>query len=245
MSQSLSIIQMRPKLNRLLPWAQRQGLIPNKGQGDLGYAFHAALHAAFGDLAPQPFRHQERQGLLAYSTNGAALKASAAMATPEIVDMLGLDESSKSPGLLVRPFPTEWKPGQLLAFEVRVRPIVRAKDGRERDAFLSAVEGKPECQLTRNLVYAKWLERQFAAVVNLHKVTMTSFQLSPVVRRGLSHQADGERVRRLVQGPVAVLDGVLEVIHGDSFAAMVQRGIGRHRAFGFGMLLLRPYINRI
>jgi len=34
--------------------------------------------------------------------------------------------------------------------------------------------------------------------------------------------------------------GVLQVRDSAAFAALLARGIGRHRAFGFGMLLLKP-----
>jgi CRISPR system Cascade subunit CasE len=33
---------------------------------------------------------------------------------------------------------------------------------------------------------------------------------------------------------------MLEVTEPETFAVGLARGIGRHRAFGFGMLLLRP-----
>lgn len=239
MSQSLHLVHMRPRLNRLLPWALRQGLIPDRGQGDLGYALHAALRAAFGELAPQPFSYREGQGLLAYSTRGSALKEAVVLATQEVADMLGLDESSQSPGLLLRPFPLAWKHGQLLSFEVRARPIVRVKDGRERDAFLSAVERSPEGQQTRESVYAAWLKGQFATAAAIQEVGMTEFKLSSVIRRG-AMQAEGARAKRTVDGPDAVLSGVLQVEDADAFAALVMRGVGRHRAFGFGMLLLKP-----
>jgi CRISPR system Cascade subunit CasE len=36
-----------------------------------------------------------------------------------------------------------------------------------------------------------------------------------------------------------VFNGVLEVTEPGTFASSLARGIGRHRAFGFGMLLLR------
>lgn len=239
MSSLLNLVHLRPKLHRLLPWAQRQGLVPDKGQGDLGYAFHTALRAAFGDLAPQPFNYQQGQGLLAYSTQGEALKAAAGLASPDVADMLGLDESPQSPGLLVRPFPAAWKQGQVLTFEVRVRPIVRAKDGRERDAFLSAIERSPDGQLTREAVYGDWLRRQFAQAAQLHEVGMTAFQLSAVVRRGAA-QAEGGRPKGPVLGPDAAFTGELQIQDAQAFADLLARGIGRHRAFGFGMLLLKP-----
>jgi len=238
MSQEFHLIHMRPKLNRLLPWAQRQGLIPDRGQGDLGYAFHAVLKAAFADVAPQPFSFRSDQGLLAYTTQAEAMCAAVAMATPEVADMLGLDATPQSPGLLIRQFPTDWKVGQLLSFEVRVRPVVR-KDDKEIDAFLSAAMRMPDAVLLRETVYADWLKRQFESVADLHEIRMTEFSLSTVVRRATTHAESG-RPKRPVQGQDAVFSGVLDVRDSAAFTSLVARGIGRHRAFGFGMLLLKP-----
>ena len=238
MSLDFHLIHLSPDLNRLLPWAQRQGLIPDRGQGDLGYAFHAALRAAFADLAPQPFSFRSGQGLLAYTTQAKAMRTAVAVATPEVANMLGLDATPQSPGLLIRPFPTTWKVGQLLSFEVRVRPVVR-KDDKELDAFLSAAQRMPDVVLSREAVYADWLKRQFGEVATLHEVRMTEFSLSTVVRR-VAMQVEGGRPKRPVQGPDAVFTGNLQVRNDAAFAALVARGIGRHRAFGFGMLLLKP-----
>jgi CRISPR system Cascade subunit CasE len=238
MSQDFHLIHMRPNLNRLLPWAQRQGLIPDRGQGDLGYAFHAALRAAFADLAPQPFSFRSGQGLLAYTTQADAMRSAVAMATPEVADMLGLDATLHSSGLLIRPFPTSWKVGQLLSFEVRVRPVVRKED-KEVDVFLSAVQRMHDAVPPRQAVYADWLKRQFEAAADLHEIRMTEFSLSTVVRRA-APQAEGGRPKRPVQGPDAVFTGILQVRDSAAFAALLARGIGRHRAFGFGMLLLKP-----
>jgi CRISPR system Cascade subunit CasE len=238
MSTNFHLIHLRPDLQRLLPWAQRQGLIPDRGQGDLGYAFHAALRAAFADFAPQPFSYREGHGLLAYTKQAEAMRMAVGMATPEVAHMLGLDASPQSPGLLIRPFPTNWKAGQLLAFEVRVRPVVR-KDDKELDAFLSAAQRLPDAVLSREAVYADWLKRQLEAAAHVHDVRMTAFSLSTVVRRGAT-RAEGGRPKRPVQGPDAVFTGVLQVREPAAFAALVARGVGRHRAFGFGMLLLKP-----
>lgn len=238
MSQDFYLLHMRPNLNRLLPWAQRQGLIPDRGQGDLGYAFHAALRAAFADLAPRPFSYRSDQGLLAYTSQVEAIRSAVAMATPEVADILGLNATRHSPGLLTRPFPTSWKVGQFLSFDVRVRPVVRKVD-KELDAFLSASQRMPDAVLTRETVYADWLKRHFEAVADLHEIRMTEFSLSTVVRRA-APQAEGGRPKRQVQGPNAVFSGILQVRDSTAFAALLARGIGRHRAFGYGMILLKP-----
>lgn len=238
MSQDIHLIHMRPNLDRLVPWAQRQGFIPDRGKGDLGYAFHAALKVAFGDAAPRPFSFRSSQGLLAYTLHAEAMKSAAAVATPEVADMLGLDATLRSPGLLIRPFPTKWNIGQLLAFEVRVRPTVR-KGNKELDPFLSEAQSKSNVALSREKVYADWLKRQFEDAADLHELRMTEFSLSAVVRRS-GHPVEVHRPKRQVMGPDSVFTGVLQVLDGSAFAVLVSRGIGRHRAFGYGMLLLKP-----
>ena len=126
----------------------------------------------------------------------------------------------------------------MLAFELRVRPVVR-KDDKELDVFLSAALRQPGVDLSREVVYGDWLKRQFGAAAALCELRMTEFKLSAVLRRG-TVQAEGTRAKRAVQGPDATFTGVLQVCDGAAFAKLVSRGIGRHRAFGFGMLLLKP-----
>ena len=55
-------------------------------------------------------------------------------------------------------------------------------------------------------------------------------------RRG-THRADGPRTHS-VEGPDAVMAGTLTVADPVAFAGTLGRGIGRHAAFGYGMLLL-------
>ena len=49
----LALVRLVPDLDRLARAAAAHGLIG--AGGDFGYALHAALAAAFGDLAPKPF----------------------------------------------------------------------------------------------------------------------------------------------------------------------------------------------
>jgi CRISPR system Cascade subunit CasE len=99
----------------------------------------------------------------------------------------------------------------------------------------------PDALLSREAVYSDWLKRQFQATAELYEVGMTEFKLSAVLRRG-AVQTEGSRLKHPVQGPDAVFTGVLQVRDSKAFAALVARGIGRHRAFGFGMLLLKPAV---
>ena len=45
---------------------------------------------------------------------------------------------------------------------------------------------------------------------------------------------------RYSEGPDALMRGELTVTDGTAFACLLKKGIGRHRAYGYGMLLLRP-----
>lgn len=239
--EALYLLHTQPDPQRLAAWAARHRLLD--GQGDLGYALHALLHAAFGEHAPQPFRYLDaEQGLLAYTRLSAAeLAQCSALAEPDVAAALGLGQTLHA-GMSVRPFPTQWAAGHVLGFEVRVRPIIReAKTGRERDAFLAAVEKAGGSELDRSEVYVQWLRellvRQGGA--ELVDASVTRYQLLGVTRKTQKGGSDDARHSRVVSGPDAVLTGQLRVTDPQAFAQLLARGVGRHRAFGFGLLLLR------
>ncbi|WP_082806067.1 type I-E CRISPR-associated protein Cas6/Cse3/CasE [Marichromatium gracile] len=234
---SLYLLHCSPDPRALTVWATRHRLL--SPDGDLGYAIHAVLRAAFGDLAPKPFRYLgAKQGLLGYTDQPlSALRESAALAPPDIAQALGLET------LAARPFPEVWRQDQALGFEVRVRPVLRAKDGRERDVFLHAVESAASStrDANREAIYADWLGKRFTehSAARLALVAVESFRLSRVIRRSAA-DASGRRGVRTIMGPDVVLKGRLQVENSDTFTQILRRGIGRHRAFGFGMVLLKP-----
>ena len=239
---TLHLIQLCPDVPRLVRWATAQGVLPREGEDDLGYALHALLAAAFDTLAPRPFvllRDGRRPAtLLAYSTADAtALREQAtAFALPETIAALGLET------LAGKAMPARFAAGRRLGFSLRVRPMIRAdRDGdrakaREVDAFLSAVTGTgPDAGPSRAEVYQDWLLRRLEeGGATGETLTLTAFRLAAVYRR------DQARKLRRSLGPDASFTGSLVVRDPENFAALLTRGVGRHRAFGFGMLLLRP-----
>lgn len=242
-SESLYLLHTQPDPQRLAAWAARHRLLDK--EGDLGYALHALLHAAFGEQAPQPFRYLDvEQGLLAYTRlDATGLAQIVALAEPDVAAALGLGQTHQHGGMNVRPFPTQWAVGHTLGFEVRVRPIVReGKTGRERDAFLAAAEKAQGSVLDRGEVYVQWLRDLLARQggAELVDAGMTRYQQLGVTRKSQKGSADDVRHSRLVGGPDAVLAGQLRVTNSQAFAQLLAGGLGRHRAFGFGLLLLRP-----
>lgn len=241
-SKPLYLMHTQPDPQRLVVWAARHRLLDS--HGDLGYALHALLCAAFGEQAPRPFRYLDaEQGLLAYTRLSAVeLAQQAALADADVAAALGLGQTLHHAGMSVRPFPTQWAAGHVLGFEVRVRPILReGQTGRERDVFLAAIEKSIDTPQDRSAVYVQWLRecltRQGGA--ELVDARVARYQQLGVTRKTQKGAADKARHSRLVSGPDAVLVGQLRVTDPQAFAQLLASGVGRHRAFGFGLLLLR------
>jgi CRISPR system Cascade subunit CasE len=242
-SESLYLLHTQPDPQRLAAWAARHRLLDK--EGDLGYALHALLHAAFSEQAPQPFRYLDaEQGLLAYTRlDAAGLAQLVALVEPDVAAALGLGQTRQHGGMNVRPFPTQWTVGHTLGFEVRVRPIIReGKTGRERDVFLAVAEKAPGSALDRGEAYVQWLRDLLARQggAELVDARMTRYQQLGVTRKSQKGSADEVRHSRLVGGPDAMLAGQLRVTNSQAFAQLLANGLGRHRAFGFGLLMLRP-----
>lgn len=216
------------------------------GCDDEGYLVHSQLTALFGATSLGPFRVSERPlgmlNVLVYSdVPGEALQARASeLAEPPYYACC--DWSS----LASKPMPERWQSGRHLHFNVRVSPTVRAarasehcRKGAERDAFLAAC-GRVEATqaLTREVVYGDWLRDRLAGQgAELGEVALDGFRLVKLLRKTQGPQRKG----RLLPRPDASLSGSLTVTDGERFASALARGIGRHKAFGFGMLMLaRP-----
>jgi CRISPR system Cascade subunit CasE len=234
------MVSFTPDPARFARFAARERLLPPGD--DTGYAWHAVLAAAFGPLAPKPFawmpprtREGGSQGrLLGYTGHHLdALRAQAtAFADPVVLEVLRLEDAA------VKVMPSGYHTGQSFGFRVRVRPTVRtgaSRDGqraRERDAY------DPAGTLDRASTYAHWLANALVrSGAELLEARAEALRLSCLLTRS-RHGAQAIRASTL--GPDATFSGTLRVTHPEAFASLMARGVGRHRAFGFGMLLLRP-----
>jgi CRISPR system Cascade subunit CasE len=239
---TLHMLQFTPDVPRLMRWADGQRLLATRQEDDLGYALHAVLRAAFDTLAPAPFT-MVRQGshptqVLAYSAHAPTVLREQALtfAEPEIIGIIGLA------GMADKQMPDRFAVGRRLGFTLRARPTIRTDvDGdrtrtRERDAFLAAISGtEPGNGPSRGEVYQQWLTKRLrSGGGEPHQMTLDGFRLTTILRR--------DRARKLqpLSGPDASFTGILTVADPDRFSALLAHGVGRHLAFGFGMLLLRP-----
>jgi CRISPR system Cascade subunit CasE len=89
----------------------------------------------------------------------------------------------------------------------------------------------------REAAYRDWLAAELARnhAATLAAGRLEGFQIGRLLRR----TQGTERRSAIVERPDALMGGELVVDDGPAFGQLLQRGLGRHRAFGFGMLLLR------
>ena len=233
---------------------------------DQDHAMHCLLTECFGDLAPKPFRLIVPRGgstgcLYGYGQSGAdELREAAAICADPLQTRIIPASTIDS-----KPMPTEWRTDKRLGFEVRVRPVVRLhrkldqvppdklrlfrqdmrngekefkpRPGMECDVFQWKVllYPKGEMPYNREQVYAEWLSDRLARIggasLDMDRTRLVSFQRTRAVRKLRT---------RYSEGPDAVMRGILTVTDSAAFANLLARGIGRHRAYGYGMLLLRP-----
>lgn len=222
-------------------WAGGRGIFGGN-VFDEGFAMHKLLRESFGDVAPQPFRIIAPRGgtrgsLYGYSDVGAdALREASGMyACPLQAKILRAD------GIDSKRMPAEWDAGRRLGFEILTRPTVRiararksVSAGSEIDAFVAALPEREDerADLARESVYAEWLgARLERGGARLEEARLASFRRTRAVRR-LGKAAS--------EGPHAVMRGRLVVEDAALFGKALAGGIGRHRAYGYGMLLLRP-----
>lgn len=250
MTTALHLLYLPLSSRRIAAFAKRYRALSS----DQGYLVHGVLSAVFGEHAPKPFSIAgdtgERLSVYAYAGRGlAALRdARDPFAPPDVDDLIDWEAAA------AKPMPA-LPAGMRLAFSVRVCPTVRLgrtpaggkTSGAEIDAYLAAIDkweeagGEPQAKPVRDEVYLDWfraaLER--AGGVELESLRLAAFQLEDLMRKSGNRGDAGRPSTELRRHPAATMEGVLRVTEAQSFARLLARGVGRHRAFGFGMLMLR------
>ncbi|GIX39466.1 MAG: hypothetical protein KatS3mg128_0515 [Silanimonas sp.] len=227
----LHLVRIPVYAPRLLRFAHEHGIV--QPDETLGYTLHAWFTALFGEQAPKPFRYLERRSeVLGYARSPATelLARAQAFASPQAWAALDAE------GVASKPMPNEWRNGQRLRMEVLVCPVSR-KDDAEKDVYLRALDRMNAATPPRAEVYRQWFMAQWGEALQLEQIELLGMSArSPLLRRARN---GGNRLR-IVERPQALFGAEAIVGDGPAFAEKLARGIGRHRAFGFGMVLLAP-----
>ncbi len=253
---TLYMIHAPLDLRALNLWAVQRGLI-GRGAFDEGAVLHRLLSALFGKGVVQPFRlftpeRARHASFYAYAPEDETALAETArsVGAPDELAVLSPD------ALQSKPMPAAFPAGRRLGFDIRIRPVRRTcrtladprnttrptvAAGAELDAFrLEALTRFPDGGLpdgtgmiaagrSREAVYADWLAERLRPGARLVDAHLTAFRRSRAMRTG-----------RPIEGPDATIHGTLEVTDPAAFGRLLAGGVGRHRAYGYGMLVLRP-----
>ena len=218
----------RLKINKpqLSEWMQERE-IP-----DRDYALHVLLSATFGQRALLNFRLMapSKPGpsiLYAYTEfDQDQLRATAeAVAEPLLLSIMDQDS------IMTKPMPKSWKEGQLLGFNIRTRPLKRTRHDDKVSEVPVYPKGSNQTQRydAHTNWFAKNLKRSNAAATDM--VMITAQAPCPAVRA---------RQAAVILGSEVIFQGNLIVTDPESFNNFLATGIGRHKAYGYGMVLLEP-----
>lgn len=212
----------------------------SRSMRDPDYAIHCLLEELLATWAMRPFRLVFTRGnpngvLYGYGTVPVSdLRDLVA----DVADPLQMEIMPPN-GMQAKQMPTRFQEGKILGVELRCRPVRRRfkANNQEQDAFLVSAENYPKGQMpmTREEVYTEWLgfrlNSKGGAELIPGQTKMRAFRLTNGYRK-----LNGG----LTNGPDVVLDANIRVTDSMAFQSLLKEGVGRHKAYGYGMLLLKP-----
>lgn len=225
------MVDVRIDIKNMYDWAKKIGILGS----DDGYIVHSLVCAAYGSKRPQPFRIYPDMAagqvrLLGYATSSADELAAERISVAEpLVSNAFVSEVSKE-------MPSNWSAGSRFTFNLLVSPVVTSRTtGKEVDAFVTDVTGSD-----RSTVYKNWLQKRLSGRADLEYFSLKSFKIVKVARRSTPDANGKRRLGSSFHVPSAEIDGVLTVKDPALFTELFKHSIGKHGAFGFGALMLRP-----
>jgi hypothetical protein len=200
--------------------------------GDDGLIVKTILTEAFGGPLLRPWRieriHAGIATLLAYTETDperlASLYSASLPSVQAAVTVVGAASVAIQTGVRY-PFSIRLCPA------IRVTPREGVRHG-ERDAFLVAVDRNPDQHHDRLQVYAEYLASRLPGAELMSVEATQAPRLKPMFRPGNNRKLARKTL------PDASLAGTLRTTDAATLVAAMRAGIGRQRAYGYGMLRL-------
>lgn len=224
----LYLAQATIKTNTLHKWMKTRRL------EDLDHAMHCLLRETLGAEAPKTFRlfhptEDNEATLYGYTNSPAPDLQQVAAATADPIQ----EEIMEHLGIRTKPMPDTWQTGQTLNFNIRARPIKQTARGGQKPGSERDVYQREETDLPREQIYEQWLSEKLnnTGAAQVQRLRITAYK-----------QVDSQRKRNRprVSGPDVTFQGTFTIQDPLEFTALLSRGTGRHKAYGYGMILLRP-----
>lgn len=245
MPEALHLVKVPLFADKLVAIARRRNL-PLRDLDD-GYLSHCIMRELWQARAPTPFvlrgsgRALDAWGY-SQATAAALIDHARAFGDPALLAAIGDLE-----GITSKAMP-RFEPGRRVGFVLRACPVVRLasarnghRAGAEVDAFLARCFAAGErVEVSREQVYREWLTKTLGndvvSGVHVEWVSVVGMSRERLVRRTHGEMRKASRLER----PDVRFEGDLVVANGERLVAHLAHGVGRHRAFGFGALMLVP-----
>ena len=202
--------------------------LTHAGRGDESLVAKTVLTEAFGGAVIRPWRilgqHGQHLTVLGYTDGVPAetLRQRLELALPALQTAVSVVGSAP----LAVP-----EPAREFRFRLRCIPLISVTGARTRDAYTYAcTQAGSDQGIDRAEVYARYVQERLPGAT-VTETRLDGFQLVSMVRR----QQQGWKTGRF---PLAELSGVLTVDDPAAFLGPLSAGIGRMRAYGFGLLRL-------
>ena len=214
---------------------------------DEGYLAHCLLTETWQERAPGPFVLRGAGRVISAWGYSSATASALIEHARDFGDPAVLQVFDRLDAIASKEMPV-FQAGRRLGFLVRVCPVARLarainghQAGAEVDVFLREVFAKDSHDsVARDEVYRSWFRARFRneeqTGASLESVRIAGMTRTRIVRRSQGE----ERVAKVLERPDVHLEGDLVIRDGDAFLQFLARGVGRHRAFGFGALLVVP-----
>ena len=230
---SIHLMQADVNLRNMARWSA------TKDYPDPDQTLHHLIYNTFGyDHTPKPFmvkvnpdRNLACGKLMGYTELEAEKLQEIARSKQNASSASVLEPSSIKTVRL----PENWQRGTAVGFQTRVRPTYRTshRHGQQKSMELDLYY-KPGNESSREETYIQWLEE------TLRTRGATPVENSTRIISCRTRNVTRQHGRGVTSGPDALMEGTCIIEDPDLWTNAVRRGIGRHKAFGYGMLLLKP-----
>mgnify|MGYP000563153950 CR=1 FL=1 len=131
--------------------------------------------------------------------------------------------------LSCREVPNSIPRGSEIPFDVKVIPIRRQQETR-KEIDVHTHNKMAGMTLIPKESYFEWMEERLGVgvLLDFERFHIVDSQRRTSLRKG-----------KVISKKEISVSGVMKIIDPDDFQAILKRGIGRHKSYGFGMILLR------
>lgn len=242
---ALHLVKVPMRADRIVAIAKRRQI--SVRQLDEGYLVHCLLSELWQQQAPAPFVVRGNGRVVdvwGYSETGAPelIEHARSFGDPSILDALENVDAISSKTM------PRFDADRRVGFLTRVCPVARLakatnghRAGAEIDVFLSrCFSAGPDIAVSREASYREWFAQRLSDTATsgarVARVSIAGIARTRIIRR----TQGGERSAKMLERPDVRIEGDLVIENGDVFLRFLAHGVGRHRAFGFGALIVVP-----